>query len=69
MQATSRHFHLEPLTEGVYAAIARDGGAAGSNAGIIDLGDRCLLFDMLLTPQAAVLINGMSGGRATLPAT
>lgn len=53
MQPASGHFHLEPLTDGVYAAIARDGGAAGSNAGIVDLGDRCVLFDSLLTPQAA----------------
>jgi cyclase len=41
----SRHFTLEPLTDGVYACIHKPGGAAYSNAGIIDLGDRTLLVD------------------------
>ena len=41
----SRHFTLEPLTNGVYACIHRPGGAAYSNAGIVDLGDRTLLVD------------------------
>jgi cyclase len=43
----SKHFTLEPLTSGVYACIHRPGGAAYSNAGIIDLGDRTLLVDAL----------------------
>jgi cyclase len=50
---TSRHFQLEQLAEGVYAAIALAGGGSGSNAGMIDLGDRTLVFDTFLTPQAA----------------
>jgi hypothetical protein len=33
----SEHFTLHPLTEGVYAAIASEGGAGFSNAGIIDI--------------------------------
>jgi cyclase len=41
----SRHFTLEPLTNGVYACIHKPGGAAYSNAGIIDLGDRTLVVD------------------------
>jgi cyclase len=41
----SRHFTLEPLTDGVYACIHKPGGAAYSNAGIIDLGDRTLVVD------------------------
>lgn len=49
-----RHFTLEPLVPGVYAAIARAGGGAMSNAGIVDLGDRALVFDTFMTPQAAV---------------
>lgn len=53
LPSTSRHFHLEPLTDGVYAAISREGGAARSNAGIIDLGDRTLIFDTFMTPAAA----------------
>ena len=49
----SNHFTLHQLAEGVYAAIARNGGAAIANAGIIDLGDRTLIYDTFLTPQAA----------------
>ncbi len=50
----SKHFHLEQVAEGVYAALATvDGGAVG-NAGIVDLGDHLLIFDTFLTPQAAL---------------
>ena len=37
----------------MYAAIHIDGGAAIGNAGIVDLGDRTLVFDTMFTPQAA----------------
>ena len=50
---TSEHFELKQIAEGVYAAIAVAGGAARSNAGIIDLGDHTLIFDTFLTPTAA----------------
>lgn len=53
MQSMSRHFQIEPLAEGVYVALAREDGGAWSNAGIIDLGSRTLLFDTLALPQAA----------------
>ena len=36
---TSKHCRLEKLAEGVYAALAIDGGGAMCNAGIVDLGD------------------------------
>ncbi len=49
----SRHFTLERLAEGVYAAIAKAEGLAVSNAGIVDLGDGVLIFDTLAAPQAA----------------
>ncbi len=49
----SRHFDLQQLTDGTYATIARDGGWAVSNAGLIDLGHEALVFDTLLTPRAA----------------
>ncbi len=49
----SRHFTVHELADGVFAAIAAKGGAAISNAGIIDLGDLTLIFDTFLTPQAA----------------
>jgi cyclase len=50
---TSKHFRLEQLTDGVYAAIAIPGTGSASNAGIIDLGNRTLVFDTFQTPQAA----------------
>jgi cyclase len=50
---TSEHFRLERLADGVYAAIDIEGQAAHSNAGIVDLGDRTLIFDAFLTPTAA----------------
>ena len=51
---TSEHFALYRLAEGVYAAIAIEGGAAFSNAGIIDLGGRTLIFDTFENPKAAI---------------
>ena len=50
---SSKHFTLHQLTGGVFAAVAVSGGAAVSNAGIIDLGDRTLIFDTFMTPEAA----------------
>jgi glyoxylase-like metal-dependent hydrolase (beta-lactamase superfamily II) len=49
----SEHFQIEQLADGVYAAIATPGGAAPSNAGIVDLGDQTLIFDTFETPRAA----------------
>ena len=50
---TSKHFRLQQLAEGVYAAIYIEGGTAMSNAGIVDLGDYTLIYDTFMTPQAA----------------
>jgi cyclase len=49
----SRHFTVEQVTDGVYAAIAKPMGGAMSNAGIVGLGDKTLVFDTFMTPQAA----------------
>jgi cyclase len=49
----SPHFRLEQLAPGAYAAIATDDGGAGANAGIVDLGDRTVIFDSFLSPAAA----------------
>jgi cyclase len=49
----SKHFRLQQLAEGVYAAIHIEGGAAIGNAGIVDLGDQTLVFDTFIAPQAA----------------
>jgi glyoxylase-like metal-dependent hydrolase (beta-lactamase superfamily II) len=48
----SKHFTLTPLVSGVYACIHKSGGAALSNAGIIDLGDHTLVVDTLHTLAA-----------------
>jgi glyoxylase-like metal-dependent hydrolase (beta-lactamase superfamily II) len=50
----SRHFIIENLADGIYAAINNDqGGAAICNAGIIDLGNKTIIIDPFLTPAAA----------------
>jgi cyclase len=48
----SKHFSLEQLAVGIFACIHKLGGAAYSNAGIIDLGDRTLLVDSFDTMAA-----------------
>lgn len=52
MPYDSPHFRLEQLAQGVYAAIARPGGLAWSNAGIVDLGGHTLVFDTFFAPLA-----------------
>jgi glyoxylase-like metal-dependent hydrolase (beta-lactamase superfamily II) len=49
----SKHFRLQQLADGVYAAIHIAGGAAISNAGIVNLGDRTLVYDSFMAPAAA----------------
>jgi glyoxylase-like metal-dependent hydrolase (beta-lactamase superfamily II) len=53
MMPESRHFTLERVADGVYAAIANPAGGAMSNAGIVDLGGTTLVFDTFMTPPAA----------------
>ncbi|GAB4572694.1 MAG: hypothetical protein Kow0077_12860 [Anaerolineae bacterium] len=48
----SVYFTLHPLTEGVYAALARNRAAAG-NAALVDLGGETLILDTFMTPHAA----------------
>jgi glyoxylase-like metal-dependent hydrolase (beta-lactamase superfamily II) len=50
----SRHFRLEQLADGIYAAINTNDGWAIGNAGIIDLGDRTLVYDAFISPEAAM---------------
>jgi glyoxylase-like metal-dependent hydrolase (beta-lactamase superfamily II) len=65
----SEHFRLEELAAGVYAAVAIEGGAAYSNAGIVDLGKQTLVFDTFDSPVAAedlrVAAEQLTGRRAT----
>jgi cyclase len=49
----SKHFQIKQLASGVYAAIASEQGYASCNAGIIEIGDRTIIFDTFLTPEAA----------------
>lgn len=49
----SKHFNIQPLAPGVYAAINKDEGHAICNSGIIDLGDETLVFDCFISPAAA----------------
>ncbi len=49
----SKHYTLDKVTDGVYAAIARVGGSAIGNAGLVDLGDSTLVIDTFVTPTAA----------------
>jgi cyclase len=49
----SKHFQTERLADGVYAAVASEQGYASCNAGIIDIGDRTILFDTFISPEAA----------------
>ena len=53
LQRESRHFALQPLAANVYAAIAKDGGWAICNAGLLDLGGLIVVFDTFVTPQAS----------------
>lgn len=48
----SKHFTLESLADGVYACIHKEGGAAYTNTGIIDLGDRTIVVDAFNTRAA-----------------
>lgn len=49
----SRHFRLESVADGVWAAISIAGTGSTGNAAIVDLGDNTLVFDTMFTPQAA----------------
>lgn len=56
----NKHFTLEPLGDGVWACIHKEGGAAHSNAGIIDLGDRTILVDAFDTLAAGTDLRKVS---------
>jgi len=50
----SKHFRLTKMAPGIWAAIHNDDyGRAICNAGIIDLGDKTIIFDPFMTPEAA----------------
>lgn len=50
----SKHFHVQKLAPGIWAAIQNDpNGHAICNAGIVDLGNKTVIFDPFITPEAA----------------
>jgi len=49
----SKHFKIERLADGVYAAVASEQGYAICNAGIVDTGDKTIVFDTFISPDAA----------------
>ncbi|QFT89645.1 Hydroxyacylglutathione hydrolase [Bacillus sp. THAF10] len=53
LEIKNKHFELQQVASGIYAAIAKDGGGAASNAGFVDLGDQTLIFDTFNTQQAS----------------
>jgi cyclase len=52
------HYRLDPVAEGVVAAIALPGGGGVGNAAIVDLGGSTLVFDTGMTPQAGAELRG-----------
>ncbi|PEE41419.1 MBL fold metallo-hydrolase [Bacillus pseudomycoides] len=49
----SEHFDVENIEDGIYAAIAKEGGGSLANAGFVDIGDQTIIFDTFNTQQAA----------------
>ncbi|MDH5402305.1 MAG: MBL fold metallo-hydrolase [Candidatus Heimdallarchaeota archaeon] len=47
------NFTIEFVKPGIWAVIAKVGGVAVSNSGIVDLGDKTILFDTFMSPLAA----------------
>ena len=66
----SENFTLQQLAPGVWAAIHNDQyGKAICNAGIIDLGDKTLVFDPFMTPQAAKELRTVAEDLTNKPVT
>jgi cyclase len=70
MIEAGEHFRIEPLADGVWAAIATPGRFALCNAAIVDLGGTTLVYDAMLTPQAGAALGRaaerLTGRRADL---
>ena len=59
--ASSENFSIEQLAPNVWAAIHNDHyGKAICNAGIVDLGDKTVIFDPFMTPSAAVELRDIA---------
>lgn len=69
LQNISKHFQLNQLADGIYAAIAATDGLAMGNAGMIDLGDRVILFDTFLNLEAARELRSLAESLTGRPVT
>jgi len=56
----SENFTYHELAEGVWAAIVITTGLAASNSGIVDLGDRTLIFDTTFSPATAMELRTLA---------
>ena len=56
----SNHFKMVHLAEGVYAAIHSIGGQAICNAGVVNLGNKTIIFDTFLSLNAAKDLKNIS---------
>lgn len=56
----AKHFTLQQLADGVYAAYVKENMGAFSNGGFIDLGESVLVIDAFLTPQAALELRTLA---------
>jgi glyoxylase-like metal-dependent hydrolase (beta-lactamase superfamily II) len=65
----SKHFRLRAIADGVYVALASAEGAAFSNAAVVDLGDRALIFDTFETHFAAQDLRNAAERLTGRPAT
>ncbi len=66
--SASPHFTLERVADSAFAAIAVPGTGSASNAGIVDLGDKTLIFDTFLTLRAARDLRAAAEGLTGRPA-
>lgn len=57
----TKHFDVQRIADGVYAAIANEGTGAVANAGFVDLGESVLVFDSFNTQQAASELRNVIG--------
>ncbi|MFZ5353650.1 MAG: MBL fold metallo-hydrolase [Bacillota bacterium] len=53
----TEYFDVYEIKEGIYAVIRKNGGDAGSNAGIVDIGDQTIVFDTMLNIDASKLLR------------
>ncbi|MEP6896721.1 MAG: MBL fold metallo-hydrolase, partial [Chloroflexota bacterium] len=65
----SEHFTYHELADGVWAAIVISTGLAASNSGIVDLGNRTLIFDTTLSPVTATELRSLAESLTGRPVT